>query len=251
MVSMGALTTIIFLFPFVNFITLVFDRCGPVAMLCDQTLSNKDIPLVPSPTQHSLHRLLRLTFFLRKPAFSSPLDTLSTLVAQLNLCFLTLLSISKAINKQPDMFAAQLWRRLLTLVVLAYYARAQQTIIYDQAHNYTSIVGTWSSGSMNVQTGPVRCSPDLFGAIFNQETTPSCRDLPTQQICHLHTPRLQAYLILCEPAASFLALVEGLTSLVISTEDMFYEVARYRFQSNGSLSWFVFWFFFFAQFSTL
>jgi hypothetical protein len=103
---------------------------------------------------------LCLTLFQRKPApfdsFLSPLNThnYSRLPIYTLLSYLTL---SFKGDQPTDMFVAPLWRRLLTLVVVAYYTRAQQTIIYDQTHNYTTIVGTWSSGSMNVRTGPVRC----------------------------------------------------------------------------------------------
>ena len=33
---------------------------------------------------------------------------------------------------------------------------APQQIVFDSIHNATSIVGTWSSGSKHVVTGPVR-----------------------------------------------------------------------------------------------
>lgn len=55
---------------------------------------------------------------------------------------------------------------LLSAVVLASVAHqavaqddTQGPIQYDLAHNATSIIGTWSTGSKAVVTGPVRHKP--------------------------------------------------------------------------------------------
>ena len=45
---------------------------------------------------------------------------------------------------------------LAFLVYASASALAQSQITYDSAHNVTPITGTWSSGAMNVITGPVR-----------------------------------------------------------------------------------------------
>lgn len=45
---------------------------------------------------------------------------------------------------------------LLTVVLASFIGTTSaQQIVYDAAHNATSIVGTWSSGAQNVLTGPV------------------------------------------------------------------------------------------------
>ena len=45
-------------------------------------------------------------------------------------------------------------------------AQQQPQIVYDNAHNATSITGTWSSGSMNVTTGSVRVFVHLQWRLF-------------------------------------------------------------------------------------
>jgi len=69
-----------------------------------------------------------------------------------------------------------------------------QDIVYDTAHNATSIVGTWSTGSKNVQTGPGFANPANRTFIYPKTAGMSF---------------------------SF-------------TDDGHYEVAKYRFNGNGS-----------------
>jgi len=81
-----------------------------------------------------------------------------------------------------------------SLPLLALAQGDQTPIVYDSIHNATVITGTWSSGSMHVQTGPGFANPanETF-------TYPSTTGI----------------------SYSF-------------TDDGFYEIARYRFNSNGS-----------------
>jgi hypothetical protein len=44
---------------------------------------------------------------------------------------------------------------LLAAAALAPAAQAQDVIQFDQAHNASPIIGTWSTGSRAVLTGPV------------------------------------------------------------------------------------------------
>jgi hypothetical protein len=59
----------------------------------------------------------------------------------------------------------------LTSLALLIYASASalaQQIVYDVAHNTTPITGTWSSGSGNVTTGPVRMFVRLLWRLFTR-----------------------------------------------------------------------------------
>ncbi|KAG8846568.1 Reversal of tor2 lethality [Tulasnella sp. 330] len=47
---------------------------------------------------------------------------------------------------------------------------AQQDILYDSAHNYTSLLGTWSSGSMGVKTGVGFANPVDFSFTYPNTT---------------------------------------------------------------------------------
>ncbi|KAH0832288.1 hypothetical protein J3R83DRAFT_13287 [Lanmaoa asiatica] len=60
-----------------------------------------------------------------------------------------------------------------------------QAIVYDSAHNVTTIVGTWSSGSQNVVTGMVS-PPDnpLFFRVVHMHTPTELR-ATRQRIVHL------------------------------------------------------------------
>jgi len=82
--------------------------------------------------------------------------------------------------------------QLLLTISLASTSSAQT--VYDETHNATTIVGTWSTGSQHVITGPGFANP------ANQSFTYP----PTTGVSY-----------------SF-------------SSDMFYEIARYRFKSNGS-----------------
>jgi len=84
----------------------------------------------------------------------------------------------------------------LVLAALAPFTQAQfdQPIVYDAEHNATSIVGTWSSGSRAVQTGPGFTNPANMTFTYPRTTGVSY---------------------------SF-------------SQDGFYEIARYRFFGNGS-----------------
>ncbi len=66
-------------------------------------------------------------------------------------------------------FSHQLVEMLLTAfipLVLAALPSLAQDIVYDSAHNATTIVGTWSTGSKAVSTGAVRT-----------DTRPTCSSL--------------------------------------------------------------------------
>jgi len=84
----------------------------------------------------------------------------------------------------------------LVLAAMAPFTHAQidEPIEYDVEHNATSIVGTWSSGSQAVQTGPAFANPANMTFTYPRTTGISY---------------------------SF-------------SEDGFYEVSRYRFLGNGS-----------------
>jgi len=84
----------------------------------------------------------------------------------------------------------------LVLAALAPFTHAQsnEPILYDAEHNATSIVGTWSSGSRAVQTGPGFANPANLTFTYPRTT-----------------------------GISFSFSADG-----------FYEVARYRFLGNGS-----------------
>ncbi|TFK74723.1 hypothetical protein BDN72DRAFT_628457 [Pluteus cervinus] len=84
----------------------------------------------------------------------------------------------------------------LLCLVLAFLAPLinAQAIVYDAIHNATSLVGTWSSGSRAVSTGPGFANP--ANQTFNYPTNTGI-------------------------SYSF-------------TGDGFYEIARYRFNGNGS-----------------
>jgi hypothetical protein len=84
----------------------------------------------------------------------------------------------------------------LVLAALAPFTHAQfdEPIVYDAEHNATSIVGTWSSGSRAVQTGPGFTNPANMTFTYPRTTGISY---------------------------SF-------------SQDGFYEIARYRFFGNGS-----------------
>jgi hypothetical protein len=83
----------------------------------------------------------------------------------------------------------------VVLVSLTGTSSAQQApIVYDSIHNVTPIGGTWSSGSQNVLTGPGFANPVNMSFVYPKTT--------------------------------------GLSYSF--TNDGFYEIARYRFTSNGS-----------------
>jgi hypothetical protein len=56
---------------------------------------------------------------------------------------------------------------LAFLVYASASALAQTQIVYDSAHNVTPISGTWSSGAMNVVTGPVRIFVHLLWLLIH------------------------------------------------------------------------------------
>ncbi|CAE6337105.1 unnamed protein product [Rhizoctonia solani] len=60
------------------------------------------------------------------------------------------------------------WSALAAAVVAPLAAFAQDAVL-DAAHNTTSIMGTWSSGSQHVQTGEVFANP--LNSSFNYPTT--------------------------------------------------------------------------------
>jgi hypothetical protein len=82
----------------------------------------------------------------------------------------------------------------LVLASTSVFGQAQVPIVYDQYHNATPITGTWSSGSQAVQTGPGFANPAKETFTYP----------PTTGISYSFTP------------------------------DGYYEISRYRFNSNGS-----------------
>ena len=106
-----------------------------------------------------------------------------------------------------------------------------QDIVYDSAHNVTSIVGTWSSGSQNVVTGAVSISddPPVSHVVYTHIPDRASHNPPTnrsstqlQLACHIH----------CE----LIRDVERrkLRWCVYSSSDGYYEIARYRMTGNGN-----------------
>ncbi|KAF8627409.1 hypothetical protein AX17_006224 [Amanita inopinata Kibby_2008] len=83
---------------------------------------------------------------------------------------------------------------LFTLVLALTPVVYSQDVLYDSTHNATTLVGTWSSGSKAVVTGPDFANP--VNKTFNYPKTTGI-------------------------SYSF-------------TNDGFYEIARYRFNGNGS-----------------
>ncbi|KZT12271.1 uncharacterized protein LAESUDRAFT_720223 [Laetiporus sulphureus 93-53] len=84
--------------------------------------------------------------------------------------------------------------RLFSLLAVATASVLAQDIVFDSAHNATVIYGTWSSGSMGVVTGSGFADPAKESFTYPNTTGISY---------------------------SF-------------TEDGYYEIARYRYNSNGS-----------------
>ncbi|KAK2465271.1 hypothetical protein APHAL10511_002625 [Amanita phalloides] len=87
-----------------------------------------------------------------------------------------------------------LFAHFLSLLLASATVVYSQNIVYDSIHNATSLVGTWSSGSKAVSTGPGFCSPLNRTFIYPKTTGISY---------------------------SF-------------TGDGYYEISRYRFNGNGS-----------------
>ncbi|KAA1472269.1 hypothetical protein DENSPDRAFT_859376 [Dentipellis sp. KUC8613] len=83
---------------------------------------------------------------------------------------------------------------LLASVSMPAFAQTGAPIVYNSAHNATPIGGSWSSGSKGVSTGPSFANPANLSFTYPNTTG---------------------------VAYSF-------------TEDGFYEISRYRFNSNGS-----------------
>jgi len=80
-------------------------------------------------------------------------------------------------------------------LVLASLAPAAHSQDLSAAHNVTSLVGTWSSGSRAVQTGAVSVPP-LYCDLG--ELTLVSRASRTQVICLSSIPQQQGYHTLCE-----------------------------------------------------
>ncbi|KAG2122401.1 chaperone for protein-folding within the ER, fungal-domain-containing protein [Suillus cothurnatus] len=84
---------------------------------------------------------------------------------------------------------------IFTSLLLLLATSARGQTVYDAAHNVTAITGTWSSGSRNVITGPGFATPSQEGFTYPKTTGMSY---------------------------SF-------------TDDGYYEIARYRMTSNGTV----------------
>ena len=74
------------------------------------------------------------------------------------------LSSPASSRKQSNMFVSSLIAVALAAIP---QALAQAPIEYDLAHNATPIIGTWSSGSQQVLTGPVSIPSLGFGASYS------------------------------------------------------------------------------------
>jgi hypothetical protein len=93
-------------------------------------------------------------------------------------------------------------------------------------NNASPITGTWSSGSQAVITGPVR----LHRFFRRSPSHHATRALPIQPMSRSHIPRQQEYHTLC---ANFSDAWLTSAHHLHSTDDGYYEIARYRFNSNG------------------
>ena len=121
---------------------------------------------------------------------------------------------------------------LLTLV-LASFTGSTSAIVFDSEHNYTSITGTWSSGSKNVMTGPVSLFLKKLGStLFCLTSMLQGFANPLNQTFTYPSTTGIAY-SLCVSSLS-LDSIEADVTWLFSTDDGFYEISRYRFTGNGA-----------------
>ena len=136
---------------------------------------------------------------------------------------------SNAVYCKPDMILASLL--IVVLASLTGTASAQAQIVYDSIHNATSIVGTWSSGAQNVMTGPVSFLLQKSGSTsFIWPRVPGFRK-SSQYVVHLPSNNRGLLLVVRVFVASFIYRLMFYDCF--STNDGFYEISRYRFNSNG------------------
>lgn len=156
-------------------------------------------------------------------------DKQSTFVLTLTTTSSPFLSFTRCPNDLAP-FTKMVLRSTIVFFLLTSLAQmvAGQNIVYDAEHNATTIIGTWSSGSRNVQTGPVCRIPCVLSAT----SLTVCRNSQTQQSGRLPilTPRVS--LIHCMIFLRFAP--PGRLTFNLSDNDGTYEVARYRFVSNGA-----------------
>ena len=107
----------------------------------------------------------------------------------------------------------------------------QGPIVFDAIHNATTIYGTWSTGSRAVSTGPVGGGPSHQRRAW-MLTLVSARASLTPSSSHSSIRRTLVFHIHCEYPLS--CHIQVVAHLFPSSRDGFYEIARYRFNSNGA-----------------
>lgn len=120
---------------------------------------------------------------------------------------------------------------LVASLLLAAVPALAQDIVYNAEHNVTSIAGTWTTGSRAVSTGSVRAIQ--YCALGPTDSVCEYRASQTLLTSPSRTPRTLVFRTLCEYLHR-LAAVTKMLRLFLSTDDGFYEVARYRFNGNGT-----------------
>ena len=119
---------------------------------------------------------------------------------------------------------------LFTLVLASFIGpTSSQQIVYDAIHNATTIVGTWSSGAKNVLTGPVSFLL-VRSLLFDLFCVPGFRK-SCQYVIHLSGNNRS--LLLVVRLFCLFDIIRPMFCDCFSTNDGFYEISRYRFNSNG------------------
>lgn len=164
---------------------------------------------------------LELHSFLHRPPFvlPTPFHDISILVKQ------------RRIYCKSDMILAS----LLTVVLasLTGTTSAQDQIFYDATHNATGIAGTWSSGAQNVLTGPVSFLWQTFGSTSFIWPLLWARVSQIQPICRSLIQQQQGSLTRCACFRRLFDIIRPMFYYCFSTNNGFYEISRYRFNSNG------------------
>jgi hypothetical protein len=117
---------------------------------------------------------------------------------------------------------------------------AQTQVVYDSAHNTTSIGGTWSSGSRNVTTGPVGVFKSRlyfpvtpYSSLFNVDVRAAKHQnllFPYEYRCLLFIVR--RYLSVC--LSNERHDIEDRFNLYSDESTGWFEVLRYRMTGNGA-----------------
>lgn len=126
------------------------------------------------------------------------------------------------------MILTQFLTPLLALALASLPAQGQQ-IVYDAIHNATGISGTWSSGSKAVLTGAVRGPYHMLNPVVANHVAGFCES--SEPIIQLPQDHWSIVFIV---SANDLDSAQALMRLA-STDDGFYEIARYRFNGNGAI----------------